>query len=128
MKTKDFKVDESIRSFCKSKKKTYESIRMASFGKLSGQQNEKVKMKSADNQNLQKQINWISCKFYPSNSSRLSLYQISFLDTKGSLATALSSQLLAVWWTPLVSEDTPADLRSVKKFTRPDFWAKIFTH
>ena len=81
------------RLFCESKKKQMKSIRMASVGKLSDQQNEKVQMKSADNQNLQKQINWISCKFNPSNSSRLSLYHVSFLDTKGSLATTVGSQL-----------------------------------
>ena len=59
IKAKDSKVDESLRLFCKSKKKKKQikSIRMASIGKLSGQQNEKVQMKSADNQNLQKQIN-----------------------------------------------------------------------
>ena len=91
-------------------KKQIKSIRMAFVGKLSGQQNEKVQMKSADNQNLQKQINRISCKFFPSNSSlsRLSLYHISFLETKGSLTTTLGSQLLAVWWAPLVlSVKTP---------------------
>ena len=66
------------RLFCESKKKQMKSIRMASVGKLSDQQNEKVQMKSADNQNLQKQINWISCKFNPSNSSRLSLPYILF--------------------------------------------------
>ena len=35
-------------------------------------------------------------------------YHISFFDKKGSLATTLGSQLLAVWWAPLVCEDTPA--------------------